>query len=310
MKNFINIFALLFVLTGCVSAEKQSQNCADESLVICQFNMRYDQPNDGHFKIVKDANGNEKRVFDGTNVWSKRMPLIANFFFYHDVDICGSQELYKNQIADITEAVKEKYEIFGTTTSPSADLIKKRNHNNVIFYKRERFELLDSGVFWLSETPEKESKGWTARYPRNCNWGKFKDKKTGKEFFIFNTHFHHIGENVQIESAKLLSKKIKEIAGSNTFYAMGDLNSTPESKAIKTIKESGFIVDAKDVCKTALYGPDYTDNYGYTGKKSVWIDWVFVSKNVEVQKYAVFAECFDGVWLSDHFPLLLKTKIK
>ena len=237
------------------------------------------------------------------------MPLIKNFLFYHDVDVCGSQELYKNQIADITEAVKDKYEIFGTTTSPSADKLNKRNHNNVIFYKRDRFELLDSGVFWLSETPEKESKGWTARYPRNCNWGKFKDKNTGKEFFIFNTHFHHIGNDVRVNSAKLFVKKIKEIAGDNTFYAMGDLNATPDSQPIKIIKDSGFMIDAKEVCKTPLYGSTFTDNYGYTGKKSIWIDWVFVSKNVEIQKYAVFSECFDGVWLSDHFPLLLKTNI-
>ena len=69
------------------------------------------------------------------------------------------------------------------------------------------------------------------------------------------------------------------------------------------------MIDASKICKTPLYGADWTLNGGYSGKKSKWIDWVFVSKDIEVEKFAVFAECFDGVWLSDHFPLLLKTKI-
>ena len=307
MKIISLIFAV-FILCGCTT--KQCQNTKDESLSICQFNMRYDHPNDGHTKEVVDANGKKTLVYDGTNAWPKRLPLIKNFFIYHEIDICGSQELFGNQVVDMKKALGDTYKIFGTTTSPSKTKIGKRNHNNVIFYKASRFELLDSGVFWFSTTPEKESRSWGANTPRNCNWGKFKDKNTGKEFFIFNTHFHHKGDHVRVEFAKLFVKKIKEIAGDNTFYAMGDFNAKPDSNPIKIIKDSGFMIDASKVCKTPLYGSTFTDNYGYTGKKSVWIDWVFISKNIEVEKFAVFSECFDGVWLSDHFPLLLKTKIK
>ena len=206
--------------------------------------------------------------------------------------------------------MSDVYEIFGTTTIPSRDKINKANHNNVIFYKRDRLELLDSGVFWLSETPEKESCGWSAQYPRNCNWGKFKDKKTGKVFFYFNTHFHHIGDNIKHESAKLMVKKIKEIAGNTTFFFSGDLNATKESDTIAEIKKSGFIFDALERCKTKLYGATWTLNRGYSGEKSTWIDWVFVSNDVVIEKFAVFADCINGVWLSDHFPLVVKAKIE
>ena len=302
------LLLLLLVSSFCVSSF--ASNNRDDSIVVCQFNMRCAAKNDGRVISEKIVNGKKVQKRDGTHPWGKRMPLIQNFLRYHDVDICGSQEMFKKQIEAMRRDMSDVYEIFGTTTIPSRDKINRANHNNVIFYKRDRFELLESGVFWLSETPEKESAGWGAEYPRNCNWGKFKDKKTGKIFFYFNTHFHHIGNNVRVESAKLFAKKIKEIAGDNTFYAMGDLNARPDSEPIKILKESGFMYDASKICKTPLYGADWTLNGGYSGKKSIWIDWVFVSKSVNVFKCGVMSECINGIWLSDHFPLLLKVGIK
>ena len=303
-----SLLLFLLVLQFCVSSF--ASNNGDNSIVVCQFNMRCAAKNDGRVISEKIVNGNKIQKRDGTQTWEKRMPLIQNFLRYHDVDICGSQEMFKKQVEAMRRDMSDVYEIFGTTTIPSRDKINKANHNNVIFYKRDRFELLDSGVFWLSETPEKESAGWGAEYPRNCNWGKFKDKKTGKIFFYFNTHFHHKGDNVRVESAKLFAKKIKEIAGDNTFYATGDLNATPDSEPIKILKDSGFMIDASKICKTPLYGADWTLNGGYSGKKSKWIDWVFVSKDVVIEKFAVFADCINGVWLSDHFPLVVKAKIE
>ena len=120
-------------------------------------------------------------------------------------------------------------------------------------------------------------------------------------------------------------KKIREIAGDNTFFMMGDLNAIENSNAIQMLKKSGFMIDARSVCKTKIYGSKFTNNFAYTGRSFLeyptvdksrgkvpmcWIDWVFVSKNIEVLKYAVHSECYDGVWLSDHFPLLLKVNIK
>ncbi len=154
----------------------------------------------------------------------------------------------------------------------------------VIFYKKSRLELLDSGSFCFSDTPQKESLGWGAKYPRNYNWGKFLDKKTSKTFFFFNMHFHHIGENIQFESAKLLIKKIKEIAGNSTFLTAGDLNSASTSRAVKFIKAQSFVADASEICKTLLYGADFTST-GFTGKRdrgndktSKWIDWIICFK--------------------------------
>ncbi|MBQ6534393.1 MAG: endonuclease/exonuclease/phosphatase family protein [Opitutales bacterium] len=287
---------------------REAPDRGDDALAVCQFNMRCDVLNDGH-QLKRIENGKEVVKLDGTQKWEMRAPLIKKFLRYHEVDVCGSQELFKNQIEDMRD-LEDAYGIFGTTTMPSRDKVGHKNHNNVIFYKKSRLELLETGVFWFSDTPEKESLGWGAKYARNCNWGKFRDKKTGKIFFVFSMHFHHIGENVQYESARLLVKKVAEITQGAPFFAMGDLNSNPDSRAVKEIKSSGFMLDAAEICETPIYGPDFTDNYGYTGRKMEWIDWVFVPKGVSVEKFAVFSECFGGVWPSDHFPLLLRARIR
>lgn len=307
----VGIFAFTFatIAGGCAYFER-GENLGEtgSELVVCQFNMRYYKKDDGHILKTKDSYGKTIEKTDGTQTWEKRSPLIKKFFAYHDIDICGSQELYKNQIDSMRDM--PDYGISGIPSIPSRETAGLPNHNNVIFYKKSRLQLLDSGTFWFSETPESESKGWGAAYPRNCNWGKFLDKKTGKIFYYFNMHFHHIGESVQWKSAKLLVKKIEEISKGLPFFASGDLNSDPYSRAIKEIKSSGFMFDAKEISKKPPYGPDFTDNYGYTGKKSKWIDWIFVSKSVEIEKFAVFAENIGEVWLSDHFPLLVSAKIK
>jgi len=269
--------------------------------------MRCYVPNDGAVVESKVVNGKKVDVRDGMQVWEKRAPLIKKFLRHHEVDVCGSQELFKNQIEDMRD-LEDVYGIFGTTTMPSRDKLGHKNHNNIIFYKKSRLELLESGVFWLSETPEKESLGWGAKYARNCNWGKFRDKKTGKIFFYFNTHFHHIGENVKFESAKLMVSKIREIAGAAPLFFTGDLNSGADSRAIAEIKNSGFLKDAREVCKTEPYGAEGTFSR-YQPTVNILLDWIFV-QNVEVEKYAVYHEIIDGVFLSDHYPVLAKVKIK
>src|SRR5690606_19046133 len=110
-------------------------------------------------------------------------------------------------------------------------------HNAAILYKKDRFELLDSGVFWLSETPEVRSIGWDASDHRVCNWGKFREKFSGKEFFFFNTHFYWRKEIARKESGPLMAIKIKEIAGDSPTIITGDFNSRPETSQIAAIKE-------------------------------------------------------------------------
>lgn len=279
------------ILSGCVSGNKCAEN---GELKVCQFNMRYPVKNDGPQK-------------DGSCVWEKRAPLISSLFKYHEVDVCGSQELNKKQIDDLMADLKE-YAVFGTAVVPD----NEKCHNNVIFYRKDRLELLDSGVFWLSETPEKMSSGWDSQgRKRNTNWGKFRDKKSGKTFYLFSSHFDHIGKTARIEAAKLLAKKIAEIAKGETFFAMGDYNSTPDSAAIAEIKKSGFMFDSYEHSLTVPYGPYRTfNNYLPDGNIKTRIDYIFTSQDVAVKKYAVISDTNGRVYPSDHYPIIIHSEIK
>ena len=329
MKKFYILTSLVlvtFFLCGCCIKKESNQKtkiCPDDKFVICQFNMRYGLENDGKVLQRKDKKrGINKTLYDGSQTWEKRVPLIQAFLEFNDVDICGTQELSWFQVEDF-DKMKPEYDYFGTPTYPEKYAKKIPCANNIIVYRTSRFELLQKGDFWLSETPNKVSNGFGADKPRNCNWGKFKDKKTRKEFYFFNTHIHHIGDETKAKSAKLIIQKIKEIAGNTPFFVVGDFNMAEDHYGMKAFWDCDFMVDARKVCKTKLYGPTFTNNFGYTGLSTIyypttskdsspmrWIDWVFVSKSVDVYKYAVMSECIDGVWLSDHFPLLLKVSIK
>ena len=324
MKKLITLFLVLtsLLITSCCSNSSKIKPCENDKFVICQFNMRYAVPKDG--KVIKRIAKNKgtKEVLDGSQVWEKRLPLIQDFLVYRDVDICGTQELSWFQVEGF-DNMKPEYDYFGTPTYPEKYAQKIPGANNIIIYKTSRFKLLQKGDFWLSETPEKVSNGFGANKPRNCNWGLFRDKKSGKEIYFFNTHIHHIGDETKAKSAELIIQKIREIAGDKPFFLVGDFNMPEDHYGMKPFWNCDFMVDARKVCKTKLYGPNFTNNYGYTGLSTIyypttsktsspmqWIDWVFVSKSVEVYKCGVMSECIDGVWHSDHFPVILKVSVK
>ena len=307
-KKIISV-ALAFAcacLWGCAGTE-------NSDFVVCQFNMRNNgDKNDGRIvKREKNAKGKKIEIRDGSEKWSIRAPLIAEFLKYNEVDICGSQELVKVQVDDLSKLLGDGYARIGNPVNPA----RPHSTNNVIYYRQSRFELLDSGSFWFSETPDVPgTKSWDcSSCIRNTNWAKFKDRKSGKVFFIFNSHFDHIGKVARIKAAEILVSKVKEIAGDYPFFTMGDYNSNINSVAIKVIKDSGFMKHAREVCETPPYGPKFTDNYGYVGTGKdwrEWIDYIFVSDSVRILKFAVLTDCINGVYLSDHFPLIVKAKIK
>src|SRR5690606_28963261 len=123
----------------------------------------------------------------------------------------------------------------------------------------DKFKVVKTNTFWLSETPEKVSVGWDAALERICTYALFEDLDTQKQFWVFNTHFDHIGTKARTNSAQLIYKKINEI---NTTYLpvilMGDLNLTPDTEAIQFFKK--YLTDAKDISKKPFYGPIGTFN--------------------------------------------------
>lgn len=240
---------------------------------------------------------------DGVNAWPNRKENVKALIRFHDFDIFGTEEGLIDQINDLS-AMKE----YGRT-GVGRDDGKEAGEHSAIFYKKDRFTLLQSGDFWLSETPDKPGKGWDAKCcNRICSWGKFKDIATRQEFFFFCVHFDHEGVEARRESGKLMVKKIQEIAKKAPVVCVGDFNSTPETEQIQTIQT--ILHDSYKITEAAPYGPEGTFNaFKFDAPFKNRIDYIFVSNNIKVLKYGVLTDAKDQRYPSDHLPVMVKAVI-
>ena len=181
--------------------------------------------------------------------------------------------------------------------------------HSAIFYKTSRFDLLDKGNFWFSETPDVPGKGWDATScNRICSWGKFRDKESGKVFYFFNSHYDHQGKVARRESSKLLIARIKQIAGTDaTVFATGDFNAVPTDEPMVTLASDGLLLDSYDLSEQPRYGTEGTYNSFKTDSEMKnRIDYIWVTKGTKVKKYAVLNDMQYGRFPSDHFPVMIQ----
>ncbi|AXE18529.1 endonuclease [Runella rosea] len=254
-------------------------------IVVATYNVRYNTPN------------------DGVNAWPNRKEEVKALIRYHEFDIFGTQEGLRGQLDDIAEL--QEFTFFGA----GRDDGQKAGEHSAIFYKKDRFKVLQSGNFWLSQTPDKPSKGWDATCcNRICSWVKFKDATTKKEFYFFSVHFDHQGVEARRQSGKLMVQKIKEIAKDAPTICVGDFNSTPETEQI--IEMQTLLSDAKKVSAMAPYGPEGTFNsFKFDAPMKNRIDYIFASKQISVLKYGVLTDAKEQRYPSDHQPVVAKVVI-
>ncbi|MFN8353942.1 MAG: endonuclease/exonuclease/phosphatase family protein [Spirosomataceae bacterium] len=241
---------------------------------------------------------------DGINAWPNRKEAVKALIEYHDFDIFGTQEGFVGQLKDI--ATLEGYAYIGV----GRDDGKEAGEHSAIFYKKSRFEVLDKGDFWLSETPDKPSKGWDATCcNRICSWGKFKEKTSGKIFYFFSVHFDHQGVEARRQSGFLMVSRMKQIAKQTPLICVGDFNSDPETEQIKTLQ--GFLQDAYLISKKKPYGPVGTFN-GFQANAPLdkRIDYVFVDKHFVVHTYAALTDTYQHLYPSDHLPVVCRVQMQ
>lgn len=254
-------------------------------VTIATYNIRYNNPG------------------DSLNAWPHRKENVKALIRFHEFDIFGTQEGLIDQIKGLAEMNEFAY------TGKGRDDGKEAGEHSAIFYRKNRFKLLASGDFWLSETPEKPGKGWDAKCcNRICSWGKFQDMLTKKTFYFFSVHFDHQGVIARRESGKLMVKKIKEIAGNTPVICVGDFNSTPETEQIQTMQT--LLNDAYNVTAEPPYGPVGTFNaFKFEAPMKHRIDYIFVSPAIKVLKYGVLTDAKDQRYPSDHQPVMIKAII-
>jgi endonuclease/exonuclease/phosphatase family metal-dependent hydrolase len=250
------------------------------------YNIRYDNPNDGE------------------NSWDNRKQDLANQLKFYEPDILGIQEGLHHQVLFLDSCL-EDYSWFGV----GRDDGKTLGEYCSIFYNNADFELLDGNTFWLSETPYEVSVGWDASMERICTWALFKDKSTRQLFYVFNTHFDHIGKLAQENSALLILDKIEEInKDSLPIVIMGDFNMEPSEKGIQSL--STKMNDSKNSATVVSFGPSATYNgFNFEEIPAKRIDYIFTSKEIVVKKYAVLTDSKQGRYFSDHFAVLVEINL-
>jgi endonuclease/exonuclease/phosphatase family metal-dependent hydrolase len=259
-----------------------------QHLTIGTYNIRYDSPG------------------DSGNLWINRAPVIANLIRFHDFDILGTQEGLLHQLVDINSALPQ-YVISGS----GRDDGKEKGEHCAIFYKQEKFMLLDKGDFWLSETPDTPSLGWDATCcKRICSWVYLEEKTSGKKFYFFNAHFDHQGVIARKESSRLILEKIKEIAGDAPVIFTGDLNGSHESDWYKSLSSSKLLFDTYSQVEHPYANNSSFNSFGAALNGHEIIDHIFVSKHFATKKWGLLTDTYHGKFPSDHFPILAEISFK
>lgn len=278
MKKLTYLASLLvaFLLAGCASAPTSNVRLAT-------FNIRYDNPE------------------DSLNNWKYRKDNVCSFIHEKQLDVVGMQEVLHNQLQDLVACLPEY-----TYVGVGRDDGKTAGEYAPIFYRKDKYDLLDSNTFWLSEHPDSIGKlGWDAVCTRIATWAKLKDKSTGKNFLVVNTHFDHIGTEARRNSALLIIEKIKEIAGNEPSVMTGDFNVSEKWEAYQTITSDEFVL--KDAWKIAekKSGVEYTfHDFGrYPDSEREKIDFIFVTPQIKVKDAEIITAALpDSTYLSDHNP--------
>ena len=277
MKKLIIFVSLLFLAMAYGKAEDK------EVLKIATFNLRMDTPSDGE------------------NAWFHRKDMVNDLIRFYGFDLFGTQEGFTHQLNDILRL--SDYRFIGVGRDDGKDA----GEHCAIFYRSDRFKVLDQGDFWLSEHPEKPGRGWDGTCcNRICTWGKFEDLKNHKQFYFFNVHYEYEGDVARRESSNLMISRIKSIAGNQPVFLAGDFNAFPTEEPIRILNDSGFLNDSYKITKEAPFGPVCTyHGYDSTIKTEERLDYIWVTDSIQIDKYGVLTNTLYGHTPSDHFPVMV-----
>ncbi|HEY8398714.1 MAG TPA: endonuclease/exonuclease/phosphatase family protein [Flavihumibacter sp.] len=259
---------------------------AQDTIRVMSFNIRYNNPGDGE------------------HAWPNRKEMAAQQIIDHKVDLLGVQEALNDQVEDLKRLLPGYAQI-----GVGRDDGKEKGEYTAIYYNTARLELLQSGNFWLSETPDiPGSKGWDAAITRMVTWAQFRDLQTGKKFWHFNTHYDHIGKEARRQSSHLFLSKIAEMAKKEPAVVTGDFNAGPLEEPIQILlntKDKKHLINSYTVSKTTPTGPKGSF-HGFKGapRSDYPIDYIFLKGKWKVLNHQTIPEPVKGKYTSDHLPVL------
>ncbi|MFZ4546797.1 MAG: endonuclease/exonuclease/phosphatase family protein [Bacteroidales bacterium] len=278
---------LIIYITVCSFTTVEGQSI---SVDVLSYNIRFANPD------------------DAPNTWEKRKEDVFNLIREAKPDIFGLQEVLNEQVVDFEFAFKG-FKRAGVGRDDGNQL----GEYSPIFYNSTKFNLIKGSTFWLSETLSVAgSRGWDAACNRVVTWIQLTEKSSGLSFFVFCTHFDHVGEIARRNSAKLLLHALDSLAANKPSIVLGDFNATPDSEPYLILTDFSNpkkITDAYTIGEN-IKGPDYT----YTGFKVGGlppnrIDYVFVKNTEKIVFYNVNQTNNGTYYPSDHLPVNVRLKI-
>lgn len=275
MKKIFYLLALALLFISCNETKKIDLN-------VMSFNIRLDTP------------------ADSMNNWQYRKDVAAQIVKNEKADIFGTQEVLVNQLNDLKSRLPE-YNTIGVGRTNG----KEEGEFCAIFYKKDRFKEIESGNFWLSETPEVPgAKGWDAACERIATWAILEDIDSKKQFFYVNTHLDHMGQVARQEGVTLLLDRAAAYSKGLPVIMTGDFNATPDSEVIKHVIDKSnpnHLVHTKDIAETKSGLEGTFHDYGKIPvEKREFIDYIFVSPSIKVHSHSVVPEKLDDIYISDH----------
>jgi endonuclease/exonuclease/phosphatase family metal-dependent hydrolase len=272
-----------------------AQTATDGHLTVVTYNIRYANPKDGE------------------NVWQNRREAMVAYLRRSVADLIGLQEVEPAQRAYLAEHLTD-YAWYGV----GRNAVHDEGEGTPIFYRRDRFDVVERGTFWLSPTPDVAgSRGWDAALPRVASWLTLRDRRTGREFLMVNTHFDHMGPEARLQSANLMTRRIDELARTGNarrpVIFTGDFNCRPDSAPYAAIVKPADVtlalMDAQHVSRAAHTGGDSTSNAFKAISPGAKIDHIFVRDVPAVLSHRIEDPRVDGRFVSDHQPVVAEVLI-
>lgn len=283
LKIFIAAATFIFLAAAC--REKSHE------LKVMTFNIRFDNP------------------ADGINAWPNRLPLVRDYLTSEFPDIMGVQEALHHQVIDL-EKMLPGYAWVGTGRDDGC----QGGEFSPLFFNQKVFELLNHGQFWLSETPEVPgSIGPGAMLPRIATWAQLKIKSSGKEIFVFNTHFCHVSDEARWLSAQIMAERMTQIAGEKPLIVTGDFNINIESETYK--KTAALFLKKNNLYNASETEPTFVnfDQGTFNGFGSVdnqpFIDFIFANSHFQLISSSIDRVKSDSLFISDHWPVVSNLKL-
>lgn len=251
----------------------------------CSFNIRYDNPEDEH-------------------PWEERLSRVVGTVTDIESGLLGVQEAQPNQYDDLRGALDD-YTWYGVGREDG----DREGEMVPIAWRPDRFELIEKGAFWLSETPDEPSVGWDADLPRVTTWASLRHRETKRRLWFCNTHFSHVGETARVESAKLLRERASERAADGEDVVItGDFNSRPSRQPYRIMTGTADSVGSdlfdprREADTDTVYGP-WGTYHGFTDEIQDRIDYVFTLDTATVDWYRTLP-AREGEYRSDHLPVV------